>query len=1639
MTKGKNTKKKNFKMRRQLRKTLGCLFMISALVVTAIPVQPTEAATDGWTTGSADYPFVTSQSTAIPEIQPDTPIYQTEDGNFRFAYVDKNGNYDLSSDQNKSAVIVGYEKTQTLEGGNLVIPDKVDAYVKYTDSQGTYGGYAAANKKGRPLYYKEITIRKEVRVESVLSTEDVNGDGQFNDYVDTTIEVDVPYFKSYMPCTAETKDIWAVTGRELFFYDDASKNYSADPKAMTDAYDPNWRLVELSEDDRIKDVTVQYIGNQYATYSATDKVWKVESGNVSSSAESVFGGTGEGKAAANIVNLTIGPNLNGIGNYAFYNCTNLSVFNPGNGLAILGNYAFAECANLKMVNMDYYTNLHTLGDHAFYNCRLLESFSLPTATQAIGDFCFANCTNLKSIHMGGVGAGQELNHTLSKIGYKAFANCTSLESLTLPDSYHGENHKGQKVFHLSTVMGCKNLAFIKTSSEQLDFVTDADPNHLSRTNTSQGEVDGIYDVEAFVADVGNDFYFEAPGYVSGTNNTEKTPSHNMANVEHIAFKYLGQDKYEIVEPGVSESGEAVGLVYVINSAGQLIEFRVEDTDGNRINPKVPEIVMPEQIGPYGIQSIVEGSFNDNCSIQKVTLPGSLTDIGANAFKGSHNLRHIIFTNAANLMTIGADAFATQVVSDQHINGGAEGDACMDETFLTEAPFLSFTGAIEKEDGTNTEPFKFAMKSSSKINAGEQPLTYITYYSGIPTNLTVMYNPETQMSELQDFATKEDVKNGFKSEEGSADKYKYPYVTDTIAAEAAGSFGTGTLTENQVNIKNGVENIVIPMGVNSIKEGLFSGLDKEGNVLATGEKVDDAYVSEEAPDVLSVTTKSISTIDPYTFGRMPVLANAYISGAMTVGDYAFDGCTELTAAEIGPETTTLGLRPFSGCTKIPHVSFPESLSFTCEEGVIYGINAEGAKVKIIECLESRGILVGSRSVGPDELEGVTEIAPEAFMDVDRITKVDLSKSNVVSIPYKCFAETDRLFDVVLPDTARIISNGSFWNTTSLGFVTIPSSVGNIGPDAFGYTNDDGLTFDNESRLIDAFEFVCLPDSNAADYATLYDYIDTTTDKDMVVRWSVMLFDAMDEENPVLIEERKVMDGESIELTAEDAPDHEEEGYVFVRWQPSAEIYNPIVDNTEIWALYEPIGATTYTVRFFDINKAEMTEYTQQVEEGKSAIAPSKDLMEIEGKVFIGWDRDYSTITNNIDIYAQYSDREPGIYVVNFWADAEMTEMIGKTQQVKEGESAIEPAHPKKEGQTFSGWYPATSWQNVTKDLDVIALYTTGGGTGSDSTPGDGSGNGDGNQSGDSNNGNSGNNGNNSGSGSSDSSGNTVSGNNKKYKVVVNGGSGSGEYTAGTIVNINAYATSDGTVFSNWTSSSAGVGFVNQSAVSTTFTMPANDVAVTANFKTASSVSGNYSSSRNTRRSNTTTAVQINKPGISNTGLASANINGSSDNYIVKITEDPQATAAVIAALEARYGDLSNIAYLPMDISIYDSTGQTKITNISGISVDITLPLPDALIQYAGNNKAASVVNGQLEDLATKFTTIDGVPCVQFTATHFSPYTIYVDRGNLSEGVVDSTPKTGDPIHPKWFLSIGLACISIVLFCKKDKTQKNVKVA
>ena len=263
-----------------------------------------------------------------------------------------------------------------------------------------------------------------------------------------------------------------------------------------------------------------------------------------------------------------------------------------------------------------------------------------------------------------------------------------------------------------------------------------------------------------------------------------------------------------------------------------------------------------------------------------------------------------------------------------------------------------------------------------------------------------------------------------------------------------------------------------------------------------------------------------------------------------------------------------------------------------------------------------------------------------------------------------------------------------------------------------------------------------------------------------------------------------------------------------------------------------------------------------------------------------------------------------------------------------------------------------------------------------------------------------------------------------------GSSSGSGSSGSGSSSSSTNKSSSSSSSSTTKSSSGSSTYNRpvviSGAPTPVVQPGSANSSASGGAASSSPSGSNVTTGNTN-------VVSTAPGLSNNGKMSATVNGSSDNYVIKLTETAEADECAKQALSAAFGSLDNIRYMPFDISLYDSTGTQKISPVpEGVTVSVTMPIPDSLQVYGGNNKVASTVGGTLESIKPRFTVIDGVPCMNFTVSHLSPYVIYVDTANLTaSGTLDATPKTGDPIHPKWFLCIGLTAISIFLFLKRDK--------
>lgn len=747
-------------------------------------------------------------------------------------------------------------------------------------------------------------------------------------------------------------------------------------------------------------------------------------------------------------------------------------------------------------------------------------------------------------------------------------------------------------------------------------------------------------------------------------------------------------------------------------------------------------------------------------------------------------------------------------------------------------------------------------------------------------------------------------------------------------------------------------------------------------------------------------------------------------------YAFDSCEQLTKV-VMPAVTKVGTLPFRDCGNL--TSLTGSEAYPAERGILYERHkdADGNdRYRIVECLLARGrsglsssademtrqLAVGTISPSTDRL--ISLLCETCKTDLKDPTVGDAKDEvTIPAIAERAFEGCKDIFtiDLETAQSLKTIPQNCFKDCDNLQQVILPGSVNKIENDAFLQSSPHSMNVTIYGREVDISDTAFMPDTNR--YFTFWSYLDSAAKRFTerhpgigfmeLEAYRVWFYDTDGAyiAGPLTAKKGEILREDDlpaavIELMHKDTP-----GRTFKEW---------MTDDGHI--LSEPIekDMTIFVAQYEYDGTMVNGKYVVQFVHGRT------------GQAFSG---------RGADEYDRYLIT-PGTSFAN-----------------NELPTPIPPDNPTGDGYVFLDeyrtdagevWTPDTV---ITRNTTVLALFGQSGGGNTTSGSSTNTSKGTTNTSKKTTSSNSGNTSGNSSNTSSSSSSSTSSSSTSststtsgtsgpgQFTVFVENGSGSGTYTPGTTVIIQASIPAAGMRFDKWTTESNGVTLASVSMVATTFTMPSNNVTVKANYvaDNTTAPTGTVGTGNTTNTTgNGYTRVDIDKPGISNRDLATANTNGSTDNFIVKISETDEATRAVAAALTNKYGTLDNILYYAMDISLYDSTGTTKITDTTGLSVDITIPIPDSLVAYGGNNMAGAVINGdQLESLNESFTTINGVPCIRFRATHFSPYTIYVDTGNLVEGMLDVTPKTGDPIHPKWFLSLGLACLSMILFLKRDK--------
>lgn len=180
---------------------------------------------------------------------------------------------------------------------------------------------------------------------------------------------------------------------------------------------------------------------------------------------------------------------------------------------------------------------------------------------------------------------------------------------------------------------------------------------------------------------------------------------------------------------------------------------------------------------------------------------------------------------------------------------------------------------------------------------------------------------------------------------------------------------------------------------------------------------------------------------------------------SIGDYAFDGCSNLVSVTVPYGIIRMGIWAFSFCGQLKSIALPESLQ-EIGYGAFYCCDLETISIPDSITVMKEGVFYGNRDlreivVSPDHQ--VLEIINGALVDKTKQSLICLPSTleighftvpeGIKRIGSNAFGYCTQLVSVDIPDTVTEIGANAFHNCSSLSAITIPDSVLSVDPHVF----------------------------------------------------------------------------------------------------------------------------------------------------------------------------------------------------------------------------------------------------------------------------------------------------------------------------------------------------------------------------------------------------------------------------------------------------------------------------------------------------------------------------------------------------------------------------------------------------------------
>lgn len=668
-----------------------------------------------------------------------------------------------------------------------------------------------------------------------------------------------------------------------------------------------------------------------------------------------------------LTGVVIPDQVTSIGNNAFYGCESLTSVTIPDSVTSVGSSVFAACSGLTRVDLG--NGLTYIGDSMFSWCDNLTGIVIPDSVVSIGRSAFDDCSALRSVS---IGSG------VTTIGDSAFFWCDSLTDITIPASV---TSIGTNVFY-----GCPNLTGIWVDEANPSYCSDSAGVLYNKSKTElircPGTFSGTYVIPESVSQISESAFSDCTALTAITIglNVESIGDSAFYGCTGLTGVYISDLKAwcEIDSGSYANPLQAGGKLYLNGQTLVDVEIPAGTTQiGNYAFFSCTD--LKNVTIPDSVTSIGEHAFSRCTSLTEIVIPDHVTDIGTYAFYGCSGLNAISI--GSGVASIGEYAFV--------------GCDNIQNVYITD---LRAWCEISAEDSL--------LKRGSRLYLNGQPVEHAV----IPDGTTGIGN------------------------------YAFLYSTD-------------------------LKSVVIPDSVTYIGDSAFSDCTNLSEIT-----IPDSVVSIGAyafSDCVSLTempiSNSVTTIAGGTYGGCDGLTEIVIPENVTIiEDYAFTGCEYLAAVTIGSNVTRIGGSAFSGCDNLSAVYITDLASWSqIEYGHIGGGPPDHYSNPVYYAgkLYLNGELM-EKVVIPD---GVTTIAGSTFTNLDSMTELVIPGS-VTSIGDHAFMYCDGLTQLTIPRGVTAIYALAFENCDGLTEVTIPATVTTFGPLAFGYCDNlNTITFCGDAPL------------------------------------------------------------------------------------------------------------------------------------------------------------------------------------------------------------------------------------------------------------------------------------------------------------------------------------------------------------------------------------------------------------------------------------------------------------------------------------------------------------------------------------------------------------------------------------------------